>query len=316
MRAYVGGESFWSKGQKDAVHYITLYSQTGDEQYFRQFQSALAVPLADRAARRALERQTPDLDAAFDGFIGGGNHAGDIPGLIWLFRYFRDVPYMATAVAHWRETDPFLDELVAVADTIHGEFASVPDNVDRMKARNEQIALIDRRLAPAAIGFTQSLGEGSRSIKMLLTVANILTALSLILLISLQTRKMVRQRWAFEDALEAEKERAQVTLASLGEAVISTDADGRLDYMNPAAERLIGCRTSMVKGTPLTSLFSIVDETTETANEGLVDQSLCMGVMIDRQRLIRPELKLGSGVDRGRAIALRRRGRRCGARAS
>lgn len=289
VRAYVGGESLWSKGQKDAIHFITLYSQTGEQHYVRQFQSAIAVPLADRAARRALEREIPDLDAAFDGFVGGGNHADDIPGLIRLFRYFRDVPYMATAIAHWRATDPFLDELTALADAIHEDSSSVRSDTVGMKGRNEQIDLIDRRLAPAAIAFTQSLGEGSRSIKILLTVANLLTAILLILLIVFHTRKMVRQRWAFEDALKAEKERAEVTLASLGEAVISTDADGRLNYMNPVAERLTGCTTSEAYGSPLSSLFSIVDEATETVNDGLIDQSLHTGVMVDRQRLIRPD---------------------------
>ena len=84
------------------------------------------MPLADRAARYALERETPDLDAAYDGFIGGGNHAADVPALIRLFRYFRDVPYMARAIAYWRATDPFLDQLTSLADVIHQEFASVP----------------------------------------------------------------------------------------------------------------------------------------------------------------------------------------------
>src|ERR1700685_1888240 len=111
VRAYVGGESLWSKGQKDAIHFLTLYSQTGEEQYLHKFKSALAIPLADRAARYAVERETPDLEAASVGFIGGANRATDVPGLIRLFRYFRDVPYMARAITYWRATDPFLDQL-------------------------------------------------------------------------------------------------------------------------------------------------------------------------------------------------------------
>jgi hypothetical protein len=34
VRAYVGGEGLWSKGQKDAIHFISLYSETGDERFF------------------------------------------------------------------------------------------------------------------------------------------------------------------------------------------------------------------------------------------------------------------------------------------
>ena len=194
VRAYVGGESLWSKGQKDAIHFLTLYCRTGEEQYLHKFKSALAVPLADRAARHALERETPDLDAAHEGFIGGGNHPADVPGIIRLFRYFGDVPYMARAIAHWRATDPFLDQLTSLADVIHQEFAGVPGLSERIQARKDAIDLIDRRLAPSAIAFTQSLGEGSRSIKILLTAANLLTAISLIFLIVFHTRKMAKQQ--------------------------------------------------------------------------------------------------------------------------
>src|SRR3984885_13811977 len=74
VRAYVGGEGLWSKGQKDAIHFLTLYAATGNEQQFRQFERAIAIPLADLAARRSLERSPVNPDAAFRGFQGGGNH--------------------------------------------------------------------------------------------------------------------------------------------------------------------------------------------------------------------------------------------------
>jgi diguanylate cyclase (GGDEF)-like protein/PAS domain S-box-containing protein len=97
----------------------------------------------------------------------------------------------------------------------------------------------------------------------------------------------MKQRLSFENALKAEKERAQVTLASLGEAVISTDVDGRLEYMNPMAEHLTGCTTAEARGSPLNSLFDIADEVTGKTNHRLIDQSLCKGVTLDRQLLVR-----------------------------
>ena len=66
VRAYVGGEGLWSKGQKDAIHFILLYSGTGEEHYLSRFKVAVAIPLSDRAARHALEQRTPDLNAARD----------------------------------------------------------------------------------------------------------------------------------------------------------------------------------------------------------------------------------------------------------
>src|SRR3984885_13842226 len=116
VRAYVGGEGLWSKGQKDAVHFISLYSQTGEEHFLDRFKVAIAVPLNDRKARYAMEQRAPDLNAARNGFMGGGNHPDDIPGMIWLFRNFHNVPYMAAAIGHWKETDPFLDQLVSLSE--------------------------------------------------------------------------------------------------------------------------------------------------------------------------------------------------------
>jgi diguanylate cyclase (GGDEF)-like protein/PAS domain S-box-containing protein len=289
VRAYVGAEGLWSKGQKDAIHFISLYSQTGDEQFFGKFKAAVAVPLADRAARYALEQPTPDLTAAREGFLGGGSHPDDVSGMIWLFQHFKDVPYMATAIRNWRATDPFLDELASLGDAIHEDFSNAPGLAVGAEVRKRQIEMVDQRLAPFAMAFSESLGEGSRSIKFLLTVANVLTAISLMFLIVWHTRKMLKQRLIFESALKVEKERAQVTLASLGEAVITTDAEGRLNYMNSMAERLTGCAIAKADGSPLSSLFSIVDEATGAANIGLIDRSLCGGLVLDRQFLVRPD---------------------------
>jgi diguanylate cyclase (GGDEF)-like protein/PAS domain S-box-containing protein len=287
VRAYVGGEGLWSKGQKDAIHFISLYSQTGEEHFFDRFKMAVSIPLSDRAARYALEQRTPDLNAARDGFMGGGNHPDDIPGMIRLFRYFQDVSYMAAAIKHWKETDAFLDQLASLGDAIHEDFSKAPGIAGRAEVRKEQIGMIDQRLAPIAGAFSESLGEGSRFIKFLLTVANLLTAISLVFLIVWQTRRMMKQRLTFENALKVEKQQAQVTLSSLGEAVLSTDADGRLEYMNPMAERLTGCTTAEARGSLLSSLFSITDEATGEANDRLIDQSLCEGITLDRQLLVR-----------------------------
>ncbi len=60
----------------------------------------------------------------------------------------------------------------------------------------------------------------------------------------------VTERRLAEDALYQEKERAQVTLASIGDGVIRTDAGGRVDYLNPVAERLTGWSLAEACGQP------------------------------------------------------------------
>ena len=90
VRAYVGGESLWSKAQKDAIHALYRYADGGDIVDFQRYQSALAITNGDRQAREALDQATPNREQARDGFLAGGNAPHDIDSLIWLFVEFRN----------------------------------------------------------------------------------------------------------------------------------------------------------------------------------------------------------------------------------
>ncbi|MES1210754.1 MAG: PAS domain-containing protein, partial [Acidobacteriota bacterium] len=66
------------------------------------------------------------------------------------------------------------------------------------------------------------------------------------------------------ETLLQENELLQATLASIGDGVIRTDAEGRVDSMNPVAERLTGWATADALGRPVSEIFQIVDEVTRT----------------------------------------------------
>ena len=70
------------------------------------------------------------------------------------------------------------------------------------------------------------------------------------------------ERAAISEALFEEKERAQVTLDSIGDAVMSTDADGRVSFLNFMAESLTGWTRAEALGHPLEEVFQIVDAAT------------------------------------------------------
>lgn len=67
---------------------------------------------------------------------------------------------------------------------------------------------------------------------------------------------------AIDESLFAEKERAQVTLNSIGDAVLVTDLQGDVTYLNPMAEILTGWTHAGALGRPLSEVFAIVDATT------------------------------------------------------
>ncbi len=77
----------------------------------------------------------------------------------------------------------------------------------------------------------------------------------------------VTERKKAETAVFQEKERAQVTLRSIGDGVITTDSDGRIDYMNPVAESLTGWENREAQQQLIGDILSVVDEATLAPGE-------------------------------------------------
>ncbi len=76
------------------------------------------------------------------------------------------------------------------------------------------------------------------------------------------------------DSLKEEKDRAQVTLYSIGDGVITTDASSNVDYLNKVAEGLTGWRSEEANGQPLQSIFNIINSKTQEPAENPVDTCL------------------------------------------
>ncbi|QAU33669.1 EAL domain-containing protein [Janthinobacterium sp. 17J80-10] len=81
-------------------------------------------------------------------------------------------------------------------------------------------------------------------------------------------------------ALMAEKERATVTLQSIADGVITTDVDGRVDYLNPVAEQLTGWSSAEAHGHLLSEIFHIVEEGSHTPLPDPVQQVLAAGIAV------------------------------------
>ncbi len=82
--------------------------------------------------------------------------------------------------------------------------------------------------------------------------------------INRELEREVSARRQIEAWLKREKDRAQTTLQSLGDAVITTDASCRIDYMNPAAERLTGWSLRDGHHRPLEEIFQLKDSGAHT----------------------------------------------------
>ena len=98
---------------------------------------------------------------------------------------------------------------------------------------------------------------------------------------SLVTIRDLTERRRAQESLFREKEQAVVTLESIGDAVITTDAAGVVRYLNPVAERLTGWRSLEAVGQPLDTILNLISETTREPVEATVPRCLNEGRAVD-----------------------------------
>jgi len=97
----------------------------------------------------------------------------------------------------------------------------------------------------------------------------------------------ITERKLYEDALFREKESAQITLQSIGDGVITTDADNIVEYINPVAEELTGWKVDDASGRPIDEIFrGFHEETCEP-----LENPLTVSIRRDRAiKSVRPTL--------------------------
>ena len=84
----------------------------------------------------------------------------------------------------------------------------------------------------------------------------------------------------YESKLRESAERNSITLKAIGDAVIATDKQGRVEFMNPVAEALTEWKIETAVGRPLGEIFHIVNEQTRTEVESPVERSLREGAIV------------------------------------
>jgi len=178
VRAFVGGESLWSKGRSGAVAQLRLYAVTGSPVAYHRFEAALDAPLGDREARETLDAAEPDFERARAGFARGGNHLDDVDGMVWLYHAFSGSPLMRDAVIAWREGDEQIEELRNTGQEVRRRLQR-PDRLSegelaRLDARLDNL---DARLITQEKRFSESLGIASRNTLLLLEAAVVALAL-------------------------------------------------------------------------------------------------------------------------------------------
>lgn len=247
LRAYVGGEGLWSKGQKEAVYYLSRYAASREPAEFERYRAAIAVPLGDHKARVELDKARPDLTLARQGFLEGRNDEADIDGMIQLFRRFRRLESIERAIAIWTAADVHIAKLTTVAEQLRAE---VESDAPRQAVIDGALAEIDhqaRLLAPLEDAFSYTLGQASREVGRSLAILLAIATAVLTTVVVWFARSVLKEREQHQRALHDSEERYHSFFQNSIDAVILGRPDGVIEAVNPAACFAFGCNEDELK---------------------------------------------------------------------
>lgn len=90
----------------------------------------------------------------------------------------------------------------------------------------------------------------------------------------------ITARRALVEDLAGQHELLRVTLQSIGDAVITTDAQGIVTWLNPVAAKMVGWESDHAKGLPISQVFQVIDAETRRVAENPIDLALLQGKVI------------------------------------
>jgi len=117
----------------------------------------------------------------------------------------------------------------------------------------------------------------------------IITSIFLMALVFYLLLREIKRVESISDELLLQKEHLGITLKSIGEGLITTGNDGKIIYMNPAAENLTGWSNGEVKDKPLQTVYDVINEETGLPFENIVTQIVQKGktVQLENNTILR-----------------------------
>ena len=206
VRAYVGGEGLWSKGQKEATRSLHRYAESRDQRDFDTYLREIAIPIGDHEARIALQSPNPDAAIVRRGFIEGRNDSSDVDAMATLFRRFAHFRYMRQAIAIWTEGDGYIARLQLLGDSLHQVIASGHASKAQIDPLLAQVDTADARLHPLEDQFSATLGAAARWTQGVIETVIGLTSLLLVVVgIIFLIREQARRRLLEEELRQSQK---------------------------------------------------------------------------------------------------------------
>jgi PAS domain S-box-containing protein len=187
--------------------------------------------------------------------------------------------YRSLAEAKFKELDETVnlrrtqgfDAALAIVSNDSGK-----EIMDRMRALTDELV---SESDSVVAGKRHTVQELSSSVLLLLCAVGLLT-FSMLIWAYRRVRNEIKLREAATLESQRQGELLKVTLASIGDGVIATDASGRITFINEVAERLTGWSSQQAVGTDCDAVFNIVNETSRQPVESPVAKVIKSGIVV------------------------------------
>ena len=261
-RGFSAGENIWAKNQKNATFYLLRYLHSGDPDSANAYERALRIQRYFSKARELVISAPEDTQGISEVLLPTGMAPDDIDKAVRLQRYVGRSAMFQEAFGFWLAAEKSFMEL----DPIYQKIIVYRNMAERSQEVQDalagQIALIDSTIQPLEEHFARKMGEATHRVARWLVGIEILLLVTLLVGIVFRTKRILGERRQIAEALAAERQRAVITLATIGDAVITVDEQGQVNYMNEAAHRL--CQrpmpTAAEQALKLHDLVHLVDE--------------------------------------------------------
>ncbi|HEU4788353.1 MAG TPA: HAMP domain-containing sensor histidine kinase [Flavobacterium sp.] len=225
-RAYVNGESHYSKAQKDAVRHLIIYIYTQDKREWKLYKEEIKVPQGDGIARAGLLNHAADT-VIRNGFLAGRNKKEDLDDVIWMFKNFKNVSFMAKAIKEWEQGDIYINQLSMIGNDANRKFKTSKFDSETKQKMLLEISILSNKLTINERNFSNTLGEGTHTIKDLLIYINIFFILIIISSVCYYYSIMIKRLIASKTEIEIKNENLIMLNGELDNFVYSVSHDLR-----------------------------------------------------------------------------------------
>ena len=148
--------------------------------------------------------------------------------------------------------------------------------MDELRKQVDEMASVERQL----LEVRSERSQRTYKVALLTTVVADLFALVMVVAFIFLLRRHLLARDKAAAAIHEQREMFRTTIASIGDAVMTTDTQGRITYLNSVAQSLTGWRQETAVGQSLETVFRIVNEETRASVENPVAKVLREGIVV------------------------------------